>query len=181
MAGANRGKCSLRLYNGEKKSSDFSAPEIIVPRGISNLDVNGFFDCNNSDYSIMIPENFECEICTFEWVWQKDPTKKEYRRSCADIYSIHKLSRQNGANPQFLMFSDQQKAQTFLDKTYGIQDLQNNSFGWVLLISSIVLTLILLTVCFIFCSKKRNMYSDFDSEYNRNVALHLTQESRDFY
>lgn len=145
------------------------------------MDNDGYFDCALTSYEVLIPGDFDCEICTFEWLWKKDPTKIDIRRSCSDFHSLHKTIGSYTRNANALNYHTKEKAQDFLDHLNKKKEFEERSWSWVLMIASFLLALILTIVCCLFCSKKRDMYYDMDSHFNRNIALHLTQESRDYY
>lgn len=95
-------KCSLNLYNGERKLADATQKPVPIKRTNDNS-----FEMNcDDDNKVVIPAGIDYQILTFQWVYKVD-NKDEYHY-CADIYLKDGVTNQK--------FYSKEAAQKWLDE-----------------------------------------------------------------
>ena len=163
------------MYNGAKKPQDFKTRAIITPINTIN-DGTGWFQCNSKKYEIFVPENAKCEICTFEWRYK--PVKAiEHNSICVDTWANQIWEEDHNTKlPRTMMrFTQQSDAQNFLDNLEGKRTFGEGVGEWVMMISSLVLSFIVLISCCVFCGKRRVSFLHILdlNEFNLKIGVAL--------
>ena len=148
-------KCMIVLFDGAKKPENFNNGQSIVPTG-QVADSSGWFDCKSKTYTVSVPENLTCEICTFEWRY-KAPNTTAHNSVCVDMWAneVWQDDNQAGLPRVGMRFDEQEDAQNFLDELENKKSFGEGAGEWIIMISTLLLTLILLICCCAFCAKRR--------------------------
>ena len=172
----DKGFCSLRFFDGARKTKNLAFPTLIQPTNVLKIDAEGFFNCSQTSYKVILPDKLNCQICTFEWLW-KLPESQDTRRMCSDHFSkdlgfqtVAQTARSTDlktgsltvGGPQNTVptkrFNDISEAQRYLDEVEGRHEAEENPYAWILAIGALLFLLLLMANCcyFFFKSRVRN-------------------------
>lgn len=146
------------MFDGAKKPENFQAGRSLSPPGVI-VDGSGWFDCKSKVYTVEVPQDMNCEICTFEWKYKSPDNNysNPHNSVCVDMWANEVWQDDNKAGLPIanMRFDEQEDAQNFLDELEGKDSFGEGGGEWFVMISAAVLSLICLIACCVFCGKRR--------------------------